>query len=300
VFSNQTTYWGLRLLAIAIVVNVTSHVIAQESEETWTEPRNLSQTGTAASLRLAVEMDGIVHAVWQDMASNTFVYTRSQGDEWLEPVAAEPPFGTRRFFPDLDEEAATPLFDPHLVADADRIHAFWLDEERTLRYGSVLASEFASFDAWGPRQTLAGSAMAIKAAVDVAGQLHLSYLGLEGDDGSPAGIYYRRSEDGGESWTDPALLYASPYLRAVPIDEANLQMAISGSGESADIFVAWDNRALESVFVVRSTDGGQSWDEPITVDQRQPEDGADAVGPSGIRVHTRSGPGSAFDLARRP
>ena len=87
--SRQSAYFGVRILAIALVFGVISQVSAQDTEEPWTEPVNLSLSGTAAGPRLVVEANDSVFVIWKDIAANTFVHSREEGNGWSQPVVTE-------------------------------------------------------------------------------------------------------------------------------------------------------------------------------------------------------------------
>lgn len=68
------------------------------------------------------------------------------------------------------------------------------------------------------------------------------------------GIYYRRSQDCGESWTSPTL------LAEVPLDLHGLEVAAWGD----DVHLVWNQRKSSrlGVYYSVSRDGGSSWSEP--------------------------------------
>ncbi|MCP5100991.1 MAG: exo-alpha-sialidase, partial [Chloroflexi bacterium] len=114
------------------------------------------------------------------------------------------------------------------------------------------------------------------------GRLHLIYIHSGESEELVPGLFYRVSDDQGNSWSDPVLLYESSYYRNAT--DFNSHIKIETAGESK-VFVAWDNRTLDTVFVMRSPDGGETWTEPLDVDHREPEDPAEGAGPSNIDLH---------------
>jgi len=82
------------------------------------------------------------------------------------------------------------------------------------------------------------------------------------------------------------ILYESPYFRSLAAGSANLQVVTQSENT---IIVAWDDPFLERVYVAKSDDSGQSWEPPLEIDRRLEEDGAEAVGPSGIRIAATEG-----------
>ena len=267
-----------------------NRVYGQESEGNWADPINLSRSGSAAVPQLVIDGRGVSHVFWQDQAVDSYIYTQGTPEAWTAPAQIELPFGTRSTFPDLEPDNPTPLFIPYLYTDPRGfIHAFWIDDEDSLFYSRAPLDQITDFAAWNQPEQLAGAVTDLSAAVDNRGNLHLSYINKQGIENNPAGVYHRRLDPETFAWTNPSLLYRSAYLQDLPIEQANIQLAIGSQGESSTIFIGWDNRAEEKVFIARSPDGGISWSEPAIVDQRQSEDGLSGVGPSNILIASRDG-----------
>lgn len=261
-------------------------VTGTESDDAiWLSPLNLSQSGVAQNPVVVVESAGFGHMIWQEETTSNFLYVREQDGEWSAPIEVELPFSTRRYFPDLREDQATPVFLPQLLIDTtNRIHALWLDADGTLYHSDVASDDFARYDAWSTRQLLAESVVAYDAALDGAARLHVTYLTSRELPDSPAGIYYLRQDSAGISL--PELLYSSSYFRAITADQANLQIA-AGDGEAANlVYVSWDNRLIDTLFFVSSADGGEQWGEVVVVDRHGPSDLPEAMTPSNIMVAT--------------
>ncbi len=91
--------------------------------------------------------------------------------------------------------------------------------------------------------------------VDARGVVHVGWwTGKEGE----AGVYYARSEDGGQSFT------AQPIAVGERARPAHVQLALAGDG---GVFVAWDDGLSEMprVLVRRSADGGRSFGAASTL-----------------------------------
>jgi hypothetical protein len=124
---------------------------------------------------------------------------------------------------------------------------------------------------------LGGSALTMDAVIDSTGAIHVVYVRPEDTAEFPAGLYYRQSADGGLTWSNPLALYLSFYFRALAPEEAQVELALA---EADRLVVVWGNAPLERLFVAYSNDRGQSWSDPSEIDQRQPEDALDALGPA--------------------
>jgi hypothetical protein len=277
--------------APVIVYQVTPTVnpeLAEVLADGWLRPLNLSRSGATDAPQMVRDSFGIMHVLWRD-AIDGLVYTNGNGESWSTPEAPELPFATRRFF-ELDPEDPTPVFTPVLAADRQgRIHAFWLDTEGeggdVFYHSSVPAGSFTDFEAWTGRFALDSAASRFALAADDAQRLHLVYIRNDESLTRPSGVYYRRLEANG-SWSTAVLLYASRYLRAVPADEANVQILVSNED---DLLVGWDDTGREQVFFTRSLDGGDNWEAPQEIDRRAPEDDATAAGPGNLTLGASGG-----------
>lgn len=295
---------GLAFFAFLLHLAMTTSVAAPRAQETATPPPaeatpspgpqfvpepepgewapvNLSRSGAAYNASTVVDASGVVHVVWQEEDVDTFYYAQGQDDQWSYPAQLEFPYGTRAYTPELAEDDDTPLYQPQFVAAGERVFAFWIDNEGVAYSSSVPHSDFTTFAAWSTPQAIAGNVLKLSAAVGEEGVFHVGYVRNAETEASPAGIYYVSSDSSGADWAEPVLLYGSRYFRTLPAEEAHVQTAAEGTGR---VFVVWDNRPIDKVFVARSQVGGQSWDEPEVVDFHRPADDLEAAGPSQIQV----------------
>lgn len=253
----------------------------------WSLPTNLSGSGATSDPRMVVDSNGLFHIVWKDDVDG-FVYVQGNSLVWNEPEIVELPFGTRVYYPDLNDTEPTPYFVPTLVADqSGNIHAFWIDNENGLYYSSVPAASFGTFSAWRTRQILAQSALQFDVSLDSSGTFHLTYVRLQNTDEAPSGVYYRQSVNNGEAFSSAVSLYESRYFHAITADQVNIDLLTTNNDDATQVFVVWDNRLLGQVLAARSMDGGLSWDPSFQVDSRELEDTAEAVNPGHISIGAR-------------
>ena len=187
-----------------------------------------------------------------------FFILKESGIRWSEPMLVELPFGTRQYYPELTEDDPIPLFSPQLIIDeAGFVHAFWMGEEAELFHSRVLAASIADFEAWEPprwerRQVVAEGVVSAEVLAGVNGRLHVAYIQTTDIAERAAGLYHLYSDDGGLNWTDPHSLYQSTYFRLLTSSDAHVQMDLDGQ----NLYVTWDDRASERVFLVRSGNNG--------------------------------------------
>ena len=249
------------ILSILICFSVTGilvmampiHVEAQTTGQDWSAPVNLSQSGGANDPAFVIDADGFLHVLWRDTHIGTL--TTNVGGEWSQPIAGDFPFDT---------------YLPKLLADnAGNIHAFWINDRGELIYSRTTAANFGITNAWSGSTTLSDSAANFTAMVDELGTIHLAYVRtLENERTTdPAGVYYTQSTNNGTSWTSANLLYQSPYLRSLTQDSANINMSSAlQTDETMSIYIVWDNLPLRRVYLIKSSDDGQTWEPTLEVD----------------------------------
>jgi hypothetical protein len=245
----------------------TNRVLAQ-STNSWPDPINISQSGSASDPAMTVDPDGLIHVVWKDEILGN-VYAFGEGTEWSMPSPVVLPSG---------EEI------PFLVADSNGfIHLLWKDLDNRLFYSRSTSSTFLDSAIWSPYELISQSVLDIKLALDDNGDLHLVYVNPGETVSSQAGVYYQRLNNGTGSWSIPKLLYHSSYFRSLDLSNSNVDITTTGKDEFTTIFVVWDNRPRERVFLTKSSDNGTTWSNPEEIDQPRP--GVVSSGPSNIIVH---------------
>ncbi len=258
-------------------------ILEEEFPGGWSLPVNLSLSGATSDPQMVRDNVGDFHVLWHDIIDG-FVYTTGRGNDWSLPTALELPFFTRRYFPDLDEDDETPIFQPYLIADdGGEIHAFWIDDsddQQTLYHSRVESDNFDDMDSWSERNSLESQAREIAVSIDKEGRLHLIFIRSGDTSQRPSGIYYRRRSATGV-WSNPILLYGSRYLRDVERDEANLQIQ---AADNESVYIVWDDTRREQIFFTHSANGGTTWHPMKEVDKRSPEDEEEAQGPSQLKV----------------
>jgi hypothetical protein len=151
---------------------------------------------------------------------------------------------------------------PALATDgAGRLHLVWSGGQA----GEIMASRAGVDGAfnwanWAEPQVLSareltGSAPAI--AIGRDGVVHIVYA-VPLNEGR--GVYYVRSADGGESWSEPVRVVDAAAAGWAMVDHTTLAVAADGT-----LHVAWSVLPVPgslvpgAIFYTRSTDGGETW-----------------------------------------
>ena len=264
----------------------TAQPSALSNDLVWTEPINLSHSGSTSNPQLIIDYTGRFYAFWVDQFDGYVTANSFDGNNWSNPIAVNFPFSIKDG-------------PPMLVTDsAGYIHAFWIDPTNALYYSRVFADNFSSAESWEASKELAASAQDFNVSVGGNGIIHLAYVRILSTDEAPSGVYYRVSKDSGANWDTSQVLYQSQYFRSLKPDQANVKLTASGDGS---IYVVWDNPLLKLILFTNSIDGAQSWTEPKVLIGPDVEEGNNipfggniAVNGNGILITWQSGQPEAY------
>ncbi len=240
----------------------------------WSQPQMVSGEGALAWFPdLTVDNVGNVHVVWETMQpedGQSTAYTNQvtyklmhrvwDGQRWSAPndVFASRGRGGGVLRETISADNAGYVYATHALG--------W-----QVVFMKALAAESLSATAWSePRQMSGEMAYMSDVAVDDQGAIHLIYdqwvpIGASTGEGSSSqqlsDLFYRRSEDGGRTWSSPMNLSNSP------VGATRGQIKIDGGGT---VYVTWDEGwdrlALDGEpevgVLIFSTDGGQTWSTP--------------------------------------
>ncbi len=238
------------LLAILLTSSAwnTVPVVHAQSLQSWSDPVNVSNSGSSTDPQMVVDSEGVIHVIWVD-GIDGYMYSQSvDGVTWTQPKKVGYPF---------DEKGVPPM----LLADASgSIDVFWIDSKKSLFYASSTPSSISSPAAW-QTALLAQGVANYDVASDSKGVLHIAYIRSLSSEATPAGVYYRNAGVGGRSWTKEVKLYESEYLRSATPSGSSIRIATSNVFPDEKVYVAWDSRPEKRVFMAVSENSGQKWNE---------------------------------------
>jgi LysM repeat protein len=227
--------------------------------DVWTPPAEilrLAEGGPSNAPSIMVDPRGWLHAVWSGGPNGQVFYSRSflrdsnQASGWSPPLilpARQPAGGS----PALNLDAAGTL----RVA-----YAIPLNEDR----GVYLTDSIDQGQTWSDARLVFNAAEAgwaavqdTQLAVDAAGGLHLMVVrGSLPPATVPLGIYYLRSTDNGQTWTEPELVGSGntgfPRLAATRNGQVH-RLWVQPGVEQSVLWHQW------------SADGGQTWSAAAVV-----------------------------------
>lgn len=222
---------------------------AQEDQD-WTKPVNISLSGVAVEPFLVIDSDNVLHVIWVDEFDGYKYSQSADGVTWTKPQTVKFPF---------DKNGAPPV----LLSDPNGlIHIFWISKDMDLFYAKTNPLNMSSPTKWQSKISLAKGVVNYDVNLDSQGVLHIAYIQIKSSTTRPAGIYYRRSKDGGiSSWNGEIKLYESEYLRSATGSESFVRIATSNTLPDQRVYVAWDIRLEKRVFMAVSSDSGKNWNE---------------------------------------
>ena len=229
--------FNFSVLALLILLTLVSlelvfdrmDALAQTNGIDWSEPINVSRSGSASSPKIVVDAGGNFHLFWQDEFSG-IIYSTGDGKNWIQPVPGTFPFDTT-----LEKVE-------FLAGPSGLLHAVWRDSTNVLLYSAVPSESAGLQDAWSVPVQLAEDIGTLAVDIGPDGKLHLAYIKTIDDQDSPAGVYALHANPPGFFWTNPVMLDQSPYFRGLQDNLARVQIS---AAEDDYLFAAWDNRAIE-------------------------------------------------------
>ncbi|MCI0575014.1 MAG: hypothetical protein L0331_02255 [Chloroflexi bacterium] len=233
----------------------------QVMDNRWSEPYRLSSQDASASKPYMVsDQYGLVHVFWVETGSAdgraAILYTNFNGTTWASPV---------------DVYAAAPgLPIVHVTITVDGngfLHLAWSEGETgPVYYTSAPAYDALTVRHWQKPVRLDIPTFLFEILVDSAGVFHVLYAQPAS---AGSGLYYKRSEDKGESWLNLHRLDPDAPPNLIP---SVIQFVLD---ENDGLHATWTYIDLNIAVGAAGTwlryshslDGGQNWVFPITIDE---------------------------------
>jgi hypothetical protein len=221
-----------------------------QSVQEWSDPVNISLSGAATNPAMVVDGSGVIHVIWADTYDGYKYAQSTDGSTWTSPVTVKYPFSPK----------APP---PVLFSDTNgNIHVFWLSDQNKLTHAQTLPENLDTPSSWRIRTDLDSPVFDFDASMDAQGRMQVTYIKNPAPDSGTAGVFHRRSVDGGRTWAPATLLYESPYFRSIDGKNAHVRMAVSNKPGEDRVYIVWDDQPQKRIFIATSPNGGTSW-EPI-------------------------------------
>ncbi len=202
--------------------------LAYPPESPWAAPQLLTQSAQyPASPIMAADSLGRLHLVWSQAGASSapgtsLAYARYDGQNLtraIEIVRAAAGEITRQ---------------PALLIDAqDRLHLAWSGGTKgEIFYSRAAADQAASSGGWLPARVIsyAEGASQPHMAQDLYGRLFVLYA-VPLNEGR--GLYLLHSQDGGDTWSDPALVFDAAAAGWEMVDQPSLAISSDGTLHAA-------------------------------------------------------------------
>jgi len=265
-------------VAFLVALSTATRGHAQTGRIVVEPPYNLSNTETSSvHVTLVGDRAGLVHVFWcEDVggqevtperrggSGNTLMYAVWDGRKWSDPVDV------------YVSSQKQNLTRPQADVDANGVlHVVWFEGADRLMYAQTHVLQAPLARHWAEAVTLDTSAGAVEDGADIVagepGTLHVLYARgsrfrvLE----EPRAVFYVRSTDGGESWSEPTALMEIP---GQDYGASELRLFLDPAGRLHATWVEWNADGFgRAVYYTRTLDGGGTWEPVEIVDHKDPD-----------------------------
>jgi hypothetical protein len=278
-FEYRRLHWCV-LAALIFVFSAPSFAAAAPGDVVnCTAPMNISDSPgyTSADPLVLGDPAGGAHLFWSERVQgqpnaspdvpDTLMYSYYDGQTWSTPVDLF--LSPRNVF---NRQISSPK---GILDEQGTIHLVWTGPDYRLYYSSALAAAAGSAHGWRRQYLLARDHNGAQYSADIAmtspDTVHVLYGSGTGggaldDNRTNRAVTYVRSNDGGDSWSNPVdiFTFSSPASGA-----SNIRLLAAPSGPLYATWTEWDQSGNgQAIYFTRSLDDGRTWDEPTVLDRR--------------------------------
>lgn len=251
----------LRVAVCVVALLSTSGIIpvrAQVPGGAWSEPYRLSSGAGRASEGYTVADDyGYVHVFWTETlfrdGRTVLQHARFDGVAWSSPNDIHVAGEMGSLSPSVDQNG--------------QLYLAWTEGHTgSVHYTHAPANNALSAQNWVPPAQVDIPARNLQLRIDAGGVWHILYSQTE-----DPGVFYTRSADQGQTWSEPAWLDPDISPNHIP-DSLNFEVDQTGGLHAVWFYGALTQEARpDLVRYARSVDGGRTWSAPLTMDRAVPE-----------------------------
>lgn len=234
----------------------------------WSAAQQVSADGVQASNpALAMDSTGRAHSVWVSSADGSQIGASLSYSVWNPVSSASDQMlsSTTTIFPGSPTELAR---QPALFSDiaAEVLHLVWSGgTQGDILYSRAAAGRAGLASEWAPVQRLSDSPFATspQIAQDGSGKLYAAYLVPINEE---RGVYLATSEDGGQTWSLPEIVFDGAAAGLQGLDHLALAADLEGN-----LHLAWvettpsGSGTPQAIFYSSSSDQGETWSEPLVL-----------------------------------
>lgn len=146
---------GLIIILFASSVFNTVPVVYAQSLQNWSDPINLSNSGSSTDPVMVIDSIGAIHLVWVDAIDGYEYVESTDGKVWTSPQNANFPFSSKN--------DSIPTF---FANSNGVIYILWRNKEHTLYYGQTQSEYLGNSSSWSRVSKIINSVVDYHAVVD--------------------------------------------------------------------------------------------------------------------------------------
>jgi hypothetical protein len=247
----------LALCLIVFLVGIPIQIsFAQTTTSRWSTPERLSgENGQASQGHMVSDQFGYVHVFWSETGSDGYLgiqYSRFDGETWSLP----------NDIISSSRDGMIVFLSPY-VDDEGILHLIWAQSNTgPILYSKAPAHNAGSAQAWSKPIRINASALRGELEIDNQGSMHILYSDFYGE---TPGVYYIRSDNGGDSWSSPLWLDPDIPEEFAPTN-VSFEMDDQDGLHALWLYVNPTTTIGQWIRYARSVDGGDTWSSPMTID----------------------------------
>ena len=247
----------LSLGSLILLLGLSSAKAFGQTNSWSTAYRLSSASSEAGQASMVPDQFGLLHTFWVESGfldkRAVIQYAPFDGESWKVPLdiyVTKPTGSLASLAPVVDQQGS--------------LYLAWTEGiQGPVFYSHAPANDAYSAQKWSTPVSIDIPAFQVRLQIDSKGLFQLIYTDFYGDQ---PGVYYLRSEDQGESWSEPTWLdpdipsgHAPSWLNFSLDEEDNLHVVWS--------YYSSNDGGIDAVRYINSLDGGKNWSRPFYIDR---------------------------------
>jgi hypothetical protein len=218
------------------------------------ERHSLAESGAVSPPVVIGGADGARQAYWWDSAEG-MMSARYDGRRWYSPQAAQ------AYTSLAGAAAVAPPFGAQLIGRTGSTGAFWIDAAAGSEGALLFSQQTLGQHQWSNPASITALAQGVQPRLGSDGGYHILFSRVSAGRTEPAGVYYASRPADGTEWSVPVLVSSLPATEGLQVPAAQLGLAVG----SNVLHAAWHDPSIGAVLYSRSSDGGLTWPDALSL-----------------------------------